>query len=432
MAKRMFKVTQDEKKTAQNTVMLYIMAFAKLILPLMTLPYLTRMLSKEAYGLVTYVKACMTYMQLIIDFGFILSSVKDIVNAKGDKEEIGYITGHTYVAKTLLVGVSFLAAVVLCFAIPLLRGNVTFTMLYFISVALTAYIADFLFQGMEKMHVITVIFLIAKSLSTVATFVFVHNDSDLLLIPVLDILSNAVTVALGFFFGKSFGIRIRFRSMKGCLLMIKDSFTYFLSSMATTVFSALNTVLIGIVITDLDQIAYWGVCIQIVSAIQGLYAPITNGVYPHMIRQKSLRFIHKILLLLMPVVTLGCVACFFLAKTALLIVGGKEYVAAYKLFRCLIPVLFFSFPAQVYGWPTMGAIGLVKQTTMSTIIAALIQVAGLVVLMITGTMTLYSVAILKCFIEFTLMAIRMFFTYKNKKLFVETKGEGGVDEGKNE
>ena len=91
---------------------------------------------------------------------------------------------------------------------------------------------------------------------------------------------------------------------------------------------------------------------------------------------------------------------------------------AYKLFRCLIPVLFFSFPAQLYGWPTMGAIGLVKQTTMSTVIAAVVQIVGLVILIATGTMTLYSIAILKCFIEFTLMAIRMFFTYRNRKMFV--------------
>ncbi len=413
----MFKIDQSEKNTAKNTVMLYIMAFAKLILPLLTLPYLTRVLSEEAYGLVTYVKACMTYMQLIIDFGFILSSVKDIVNAGGDKREIGYIAGHTYLAKTMLVGASFAVMAVLCAVIPILRGNILFSMLYFISIALTAYIADFLFRGMEKMHVITIIFLIAKGISTAATFIFVRGDAQLLLIPVLDIISNAITVFLGFLFSRSFEIRVRVRSIKASFVMLKDSFTYFMSSMATTVFSALNTILIGIVITDLNQIAYWGVCTQIVSAIQGLYTPITNGVYPHMIRKKNLSFIHKVLVLIMPIVIVGCALCFFLSKTALFVVGGEDYVVAHNLFRCLIPVLLFSFPAQLYGWPTLGAVGLEKQVTSSTIIAACIQVAGLIILIATGKMTLYALAILKCAIELVLMMIRVLYTYKNKAKF---------------
>ncbi len=413
----MFKIDKSEKNTAKNTVMLYIMAFAKLILPLLTLPYLTRVLSEESYGIVTYAKACMTYMQLIIDFGFILSSVKDIVNADGDKDEIGYIVGHTFLAKTMLVGVSLITMVVLCLTLPILRGNILFSMLYFVSVALTAYITDFLFRGMEKMHIITIIFLIAKSISTAATFIFVHNDGDILMIPILDIISTALTVALGFWFGRSFGIRIKVRSIKDSLRMLKESFSYFMSSMATTVFGALNTVLIGVVIVDLRQVAYWGVCSQIVSAIQGLYAPITNGVYPHMIRKKSLKFIHKVLLLIMPVVTVGCILCFFLSEFALFVVGGEDYIAAAPIFRFLIPVLFFSFPAQLYGWPTLGAVGLVKETTLSTVISACLQVVGLVILILTDTMTLYSIAILKCFIELSLLAIRMIFTYKNRKMF---------------
>ena len=89
-------------KVVSNTIMLYLMTFAKLIFPLLTLPYLTRVLSEESYAVVSYVKSCMVYMQMIIDFGFILSSVKDIVKANENKEEIGSIVGHTFLAKLFL------------------------------------------------------------------------------------------------------------------------------------------------------------------------------------------------------------------------------------------------------------------------------------------------------------------------------------------
>lgn len=408
-----------KNRVLSNTVMLYIMTFAKLILPLLTLPYLTRVLSKEGYAMVSYVKNCMTYMQLIIDFGFILSSVKDIAKADGDNDKIGKIAGNTFLAKLMLSAVAGGVLAVMCTFIEVLRLNLAFVALSFVSVAVTVFLADFLFRGIEKMHYITIIYVVSKSVSTALTFVFVRGDATILWIPVLDIIANAVAIALTFAVVKRLKIKIRVSGLRDCLAMIKDSFFYFLSSIATTAFSALNTLLIGIYMSDdLAAVANWSVCLTIISAIQNLYAPICNGIYPHMIKERSLKFIHRVLAIFMPIVAAGCVFSFFAAELALLVVGGEEYVEAYPLFRWMIPILFFSFPAQVYGWPTLGAIGKVKETTASTTIAAIVQIIGLVALMAIGSFDLVSLAILRGATELILMAMRMTLVYKNKKQFV--------------
>ena len=54
--------------------------------------------------------------------------------------------------------------------------------------------------------------------------------------------------------------------------------------------------------------------------------------------------------------------------------------------RCLVPVLFFSFPAMLFGWPVLGAIGKVKENTKTTISAALVQIAGLAALDLQATL----------------------------------------------
>ena len=76
--------------------MLYIMNIAKMIFPLIVLPYLTRVLTVPGYGVVAYVKAIMAYMQLIVDFGFMLSGTKDIVMAGEDKDEINRQVGNIF------------------------------------------------------------------------------------------------------------------------------------------------------------------------------------------------------------------------------------------------------------------------------------------------------------------------------------------------
>ena len=79
-------IKADRNRFTKNSGMLLAMNAAKILFPLITLPYLTRVLSTDAYGTVVYVKSVISYMQLMVDFGFLLSATKEIVNANGDIE----------------------------------------------------------------------------------------------------------------------------------------------------------------------------------------------------------------------------------------------------------------------------------------------------------------------------------------------------------
>ena len=98
----------SNKKIVNNTIMLMIFNIAKIIFPFITLPYLTRVLSTEAYGTVAYVKTVMTYMQIVVDFGFVLSATKDIVKSRENKESLAYIVGDTLIARVILGAIGFL------------------------------------------------------------------------------------------------------------------------------------------------------------------------------------------------------------------------------------------------------------------------------------------------------------------------------------
>lgn len=139
-----------KSRVIQNTASLYVLNIAKLIFPLITLPYLTRVLSVETYGVVSYVKALMSYMQILVDFGFILSATKDIVNAQNNQVKTGQILMHTILAKVFL-GIAAFFSVIVCIAIiPLLRENRLFTVLMFVPIFLTIFLADFFSKALKK------------------------------------------------------------------------------------------------------------------------------------------------------------------------------------------------------------------------------------------------------------------------------------------
>ena len=61
-------MTKQSKTLVNNTIMMYLMTIAKLVVPLISLPYLTRVLSVDCYGTVSFVKSLMSYFQIFIDF----------------------------------------------------------------------------------------------------------------------------------------------------------------------------------------------------------------------------------------------------------------------------------------------------------------------------------------------------------------------------
>ena len=403
-------------KLVQNTLMLYIMNIAKLIFPLLTLPYLTRVLSVEKYAMVTYVKALMTYAQLVVDFGFLLSATRDIVVAKGDKDKIGCITGEAMLGRVILAGISFVFVAIISFVIPILRQNTAYVILSFAAVAATVFFVDFLFRGLEKMQVITMRYLITRSIATILTFVLIKNDSDILFVPSLEIIGNIIAVGWIWFEVRKNGISVRIGSLKSTLIKIKESFVYFCSSMASTAFGALNTMLIGIFCSAQD-VAFWGLATQLVNAVQALYTPVTNGVYPHMIREKSIKVIKTVLAIYMPIIVAGCLLIYFKADIFLLLIGGQKYAIVAPLLKWFIPLLFISFPAMLFGWPVLGAIGKTRETTKTTVITAIVQVAGLLVLMGVNRFTLQNIAILRALTEMIMCSMRIGYCYKYRDLF---------------
>lgn len=408
------------KQIARNTVMLMIFNISKILFPFITLPYLTRVLSTDVYGGVTYVKTVMTYMQILVDFGFILSATKDIVNSREDKQKMGYVIGNTLIARIVLGLLGFIIIVILSCTLPILKNNVLYTILSYVVVFESIFLMDFLFRGIEKMHIITVRFIIMKTISTVLTFFLIRNDADVILIPILDIISSTIAVILVFYEIKKMKIKMYFSKISYAIKPIKESFVYFVSNVASTSFNAFSTIIIGIFI-GATEVAYWGICMQIVGSIQACYTPISDGIYPEMIKTKNINLIYKVIKIFLPIVAIGCILAYLLAKPGFMILGGEEYLSAVPIFRLLIPALFFGFLGIIFGWPALGAIGKSKETTLSTVISIIIYIILLFGLVIVNAFTLVNVAIVRSITEFILFSTRYYFFRKYKYLFSNNK-----------
>ncbi len=400
-----------ENRFIKNSLALYAMTLAKLVFPLLTLPYLTRVLSVDVYGRVAYVKSLMSYFQVIVDFGFMLSGTKEIAQNVTDKKKLGYIVGEVTSARIFIASICFLILLVMTFSMQILRPIKIYTYLSFMTVGLSIFLQDYLFRGLEKMEIISLRYVLMRGISTATTFVLIKENDDILWIPLLDCLASIVAIVLIYKVIKQLDICIRVQRIRNIFVEIKVSFLYFVSNMATTIFGAFNTVLIGSSLSTSD-VAFWSVCMQLISAVQALYTPITDSIYPQMIKNKNYKFIRRVELICLPFLIVGCGFTFFMSDWILGIVAGTAYQEASIVLKYLVPVLFFSFFAMLFGWPTLGAINKEKEVMITTVSAAVFQVVGLIILLVCNKFNLLAIAVLRSFTEIILALARQVFCRK--------------------
>ncbi len=411
----------DKKKNKvliKNTVMLYLLSISKMIIPLISLPYLTRVLSVDCYGGISFAKSIVAYMQILIDFGFLLSGTKDIISVIKNKEQVNKTIGNTLYAQLLLCGLSVVITLVCCFGFDILKGYEIFTLLSLGTSILSIFLFEFVFKAYEQMEKITIRYVIMRVIALILTFIFVKNDGDVYLMPIFDIVASLIAIVLVFMQLKKMDIKINFnfKRIKNALQSLRSSFIYFMSNFATTAFSALNTLLIGLFLTKAD-VAYWTVAMQIVNAIQAFYSPITNSVFPTMVKEKNLNIIHRIMAIYMPLILVGCVMILFLGDWGVTLVFSADYLKSATLIKYLIPLFILSFPAMLYGWPCLGAINKQKAATFSTIAASVVQIVGILFLILINQFNLLTLCVVRCLTEAVLAISRIVVTYKNKALF---------------
>lgn len=400
-------MSSRHRQFCNNVVWQYGLQVVKYIFPLITLPYLTRVLLPDGYAIYAYVVAFMTFAQTFVDFGFNLSGTKRIAEARGVKEEnraIGAVTE----ARLLLGVATGIAVAVVAWFIPITHENMVYTMLAFVAVFGRALAPDFLFQGHENMKPLTTRYLVSKGVSTVLTFVVVHSIEDILWIPILDILSSVIALVWSFVSAKRlFGTSIACVSLGVAFAELKASALYCFSNMASVVFSGFTTLLIGVVIADKAMISYWTLAVTAISAIQSFYSPIVNSLYPHMVKDSDYGFARKLLLVSVPALLVGTMAFAALSDVVMLVLGGKEYLAGSWVIAWVSPVLLFSFYATMIGWPILGASGKVAEVAFTTVGSALFCIAMLLAVSVAGVASMQVICIIRCLTEAIMCASRI-------------------------
>ncbi|WP_417133790.1 oligosaccharide flippase family protein [Rubneribacter badeniensis] len=405
----------SRKRFATNVAAQYGLQIAKYLIPFVTLPYLARVLGDDGYGIRAYILSVMTIVNSVLDFGFMTSATKSVSRARDDNEKVARTIGAVLQGKAILLVAVAAALVPIGAGIPLLRENPHYTVIAFVAAALNSLVPDFVFMGYERMSVMTVRYVVSKTVGLLLTFALVRSPDDLLIVPAIDVVTSGIAVVWTFAgMRRRFGVKVKLAPLRQSWEELKSSSVVFVANFSTTLFNSYTTLVIG-VIFNASEVAIWSLATTVVSVVQSLYSPIFNSLYVYMVSQLDVSHFKKIVVrgvVLAAILSVGVAVC---GRPIMWVMGGEGYLYGSYLIALVSPVIFLSFFSIALGWPLLGAFGFEKNVTASTLFSGVFTLVAVSAVGLSGFHSLALFAFVRCASEMALVLGRVGAAWKRRK-----------------
>ena len=144
-------------------------------------------------------------------------------------------------------------------------------------------------------------------------------------------------------------------------------------------------------------------------------SPISDSIYPYMIKQKNFRLVKKIILILEPLILVCCAVLWIIAEPIVRFVCGQGYENAVPMLRAMIPIIAITLPAYLFGYPVLGALNQTKWANWSVVISALFHIIGLILLFAFEKIGFIQIIVLTCITQFLELGIRICVIFRELK-----------------
>ena len=288
---------KSHSRIFKNALFLYALTFSNYLIGLLLLPYLSRVLSVEKFGVIGFATSFCLVFQMVVEYGFQLSTTATISVHRDDKAKMSR-TISTMTCTKLLLACGASAVFLACaMFVDMLRGHFVIILLFFVDSIAKALLPDAYFRGIERMKDITIRAVSAKSGILVATLLFVKGDDTLIIYPVSMIVFDTIALLWAFSLLKRDGLKATGTTMREMLEALKDSFWFFISRISVSVNGSLGSIFLGMRYSpESVEMGLYSGATKLSSAGEQMIPPLGDALYPSMVNKKDYRLFYRIVL----------------------------------------------------------------------------------------------------------------------------------------
>jgi PST family polysaccharide transporter len=342
-------------RLVDNAVALYVVHFANYLLPLITVPYVVRVLTPSGFGLGAFAVSFAGFFGTVADYGFNLTATRAVSVNRDSHHEVSRIATQVMFTKAVMLGHCAGIFWLLTWAVPKLQGNNLVMWMGFLQVAVGSLTPFWLYQGLEELRFSSRVNLAARVAYVPALFLFVRRPADtwkwMLLQAVVAVISAGI-LWLNAWLRLGVGwVRPRWADLQS---QLKEGFSLFVSQAAVKAYTSGNTFILGM-FTNMTIAGYYSAAERVVQMILALLGPVSQAVYPRAVqlaassREAALQLTRK-MMLFMGTAGLGLSAGVLVTAPWLVpVLLGARFQPSITIMQILSPLPFLIALSNVLG-----------------------------------------------------------------------------------
>lgn len=404
-----------KKSVKKNYIYNMLYQLLIIILPIITTPYLARILGSEGNGIYSYTISIVTYFILLGSLGVSMYGEREIAYVQNDKIKRSKVFFELFIFRFITMTLSAIIFYI-CFA----RSGeyATYYKILLLEMLANCFDISWFFQGMEDFKKTVIRNFIIKIISVVSIFTFVKNANDVgvyLLIYTLSTLFGSLTLWIGIHKYIEIPKKINIFSH------LKSIFILFIPQVAIQIYVVLDKTMIGAILNDMSEVGYYEqaqkiikILLTIITAVGTVMMPRIANCYANgdMNRikeymKKTFRFIFFCSIPL----TLGIIA---VSNNFVPLFFGTGYDKVPMLMKILSLIIIFISMSNVTGTQFLLATKRQKEFTISVVVGAIVNFCLNMILI--RLFKSYGAAIATVLAELSVTGVQLYFIRDEFKL----------------
>lgn len=316
-----------------NALLSAIKQCCTIVFPLITFPYVSRVLGVEKYGEYNFGYAYINYFVLFAGLGISAYSIREGSKIREDKEKIRTFVNEIFSINVLSMVISYTILFVTIILWDRLSGYRTLILVQSLAIVLNTIGTDWINYIYEDFTYITVRYILFQCVSLFLVFAFVKAPEDYITYAGINVFANAGANIFNLLYVKKY-IKKKFTLFINLKTHIRPLLYLFCNTLAVTIYVNLDITLLGIFKSDID-VGVYSVAVKIYSIVKQLINAITMVIIPrvgYFLGKKNSEQYNKLLNNTLKTIVMlalpSIVGMSSLATELILIVAGEEYLDA--------------------------------------------------------------------------------------------------------
>lgn len=369
-----------KKSLGFNTLLNGVRSLLNVLFPLITFPYVSRILSVKSIGIYNFSNTYVSYFSLLAGLGVATYAIREGSKYRDNHQKLNLFSNQIFTINVISTIIAYILLLMSLLIFRNLNNYISCILVFSLQIFFTTLGTDWIYTIYEDFSYITVRGIFFQIISIIFLFVLVKKPNDYLYYASITVFASVGSNLLNYIHAKSF-INIKLVKRPRLALHIKPILIIFASSVATTLYVSSDTTILGLLKGDY-AVGIYSVAVKIYTIINGLINGLLTATIPRlsMLLGKRLvkeyndtlsEVINNISILVLP----AAVGVIMLSKEVVLIVAGPKYLNSILSLQIIVVTLIFSIFSIVFTYCILIPAKREKLVLRNTIIVGLANIA---------------------------------------------------------